>query len=240
MAKSPEPELLVELSLPGQGRGRVDRVLGGRVAIKTARGLAPLTRLMIEGAAELPVNTGVMAIATSDPLALLSLKALNPDAPAHYFHIDLFNVEQARGIAKEAGLELLTDCLPDLPVVDPAPDLMMLACNKGGEAGLTLEWMRQAHSRLANSGKLLVTINNLHDKWVRHQLERIFGAVTLQAREKHGLLYLVKKTASPRNGISAAWTAEQEHFRKQIIVEFGGERLEFETSYGVFSSDGLE
>jgi 16S rRNA (guanine1207-N2)-methyltransferase len=241
MPKAPAVTPLLELTLPGKGRGRVDPVLGGLVHIQTARGLAPLTRLMIDHAVNIPVHKGLLAVATNDALAVLALRTLHPDAPAHYFHLDLFHVRQASALAGSSGAALETACCPDLPHYEPAPDLALIQCTKDGETGLTLEWLRQTHARLAVGGKLLATINNPHDRWTREQLERTFGNVTLLAREKHGLLYLAaKKHAVPEPAASAEAPAPREHFRRHIRVEMIGETYEFETCYGVFSSANID
>lgn len=229
--RSPQP--LYSLTL-GAGPGRrvgCERLCGGLLAVQTPRGLNPLDRILIEGAAQTP-GAHVLSVMGQTALPALAMRAMRPEGMVSLHHMDRFAIEQAADLARAHDLSLELFCEAELPDIKPAPDLVLLGTRRDDEAGLTLEWIRQAHARLEHGGKLLVASNEPRDKWLRTQIERTFGNVTLSIRDKAGLLYLSKKTRR-----DVAWPPM---FIKEIAVDWGGEELNFETCYGTFSSDALD
>lgn len=233
------PTITLQMSLLGSGRrpGREDLLLGGKLLVKSPHGLKPLDRLLLENSAELPA-THIMSVALDNPIPALALAALHPEAQVTYYHYDLFHVRQAETLADGHRLtNVQCLCAADVPRLEQQPELVLTGFRTDDEVGLTLEVIRQAHAQMAYGGKLLSTINNLKDQWLRHQLEKTFGNLSLLAKDKHGLLYSVKRKDKPQGEEAPA---EALRFIKHVPVSFGELQFEFETCYGTFSSDGLD
>lgn len=236
----PDPAA-VQITLPGTSdrEGHHETLLGGKLVVKTPFGLKPLDRMLIEGSEAVPA-TRILSVMVPNTIPALALSALRSEAEVYYYHLDLFHVGQAE---MQAGGHRLKNfrgvCEPDIPRLVPAPELILSEFRHDNEGGLVLELIRQAHERLARGGKLLATTNNPLDQWLRRQLEKTFGNLTLVSKTKHGLLYSAKRTDK------AADNGEGElppalHFIKHIEVFFEGEKLAFETCYGTFSSEDLD
>ena len=230
--------ITLQMAPPSPSRqGREALLLGGRLLIRTPHGLKPLDQMLIEAGAALPASR-VLSAQVVSAMPALALGALRPEAAVTYYHYDLFHVRQAETLAAGHRIQNLTAaCLPDLPVEEPRPELILSEFHRDGEVGLACELIRQAHGRLAQSGKMLATINNPHDQWLRRQLEKTFGNLTLLKKEnKHGLLYSVKRADRPAGPAGEP----ARHFVAQVEVRFGEERLTFDTCYGTFNSHGLD
>lgn len=234
----PSPEA-VQISLASSPRSREQVLLDGRLVLRTPYGLKPQDRLLLEVANAYPANH-ILSVAMPMIAPALALAALRPDTRVTFFHYDLFYIRQAESQAGGHRLQnFQTLCQSDIPALEEgAPDLMLAEFRIDGEAGLSLELLHQAHDRLAHGGKLLAVINNPRDKWLRHQLEKIFGNLTQVARDKYSMIYSVKRTDRPADG--AGELSPQAHFVKHVEVNFIPWRLEFETRYGTFKSDGLD
>ena len=231
--------ITLQLSLQGpSARERQDSLLGGKLIVKSPYGLKPMDRMLIEGSEVVPA-LHILTAAVNSATPAMALAALRPEAEVTYFHFDIFHARQAEMLAGGHRLRNLQClCTADIPQAEAAPELILAEFRRDGEVGLTLEIIRQAHSRLAYGGKLLVTIDNSHDQWVRHQLEKEFGNITLAARDKNGLLYSVKRKDKPQAGETKE--SAKLHFTKHVDVKLGELQMEFETCYGTFSSDGLD
>ncbi|MCE5228077.1 methyltransferase [bacterium] len=224
------------ISLLGEGAesGRPATLVDGKILVHTPRGLNPLDRLLAEAAAEIPAER-IMTVLNPDAIVALAMRALRPDASVTFFHIDLFHVTQAARLARRHGFTNLdATCAPNLPRETEAPQLILMHVRRDDEAGLTVEMIRQAHAILAHGGKLMAVINNPHDQWLRRQIERAFGGLTIAARSKHGLVYLAKR------GGEAIDTGHEQQFIRHVTAAWGGVELECETCYGVFNSGGLD
>lgn len=228
----------VRISLSSSSRARQNCLLDGRLIVQTPYGLKPQDQMLIEAAEAVPASR-ILTLAMQVVVPGLALAALRPQAEVVFYHYDLFPVRQIESLAGGHRLQnLQTLCAADLPVLPDPPELILAEFRADGEAGLTLELLHQAHAALAQGGKLLVVINNPRDQWLRHQLEKIFGNLTQVARDKHSILYSVKRTDRPAAEAEAAAPATR--FIKHVEVNFRPWQLEFDTCYGTFSSDGLD
>lgn len=224
---------VISLLAEGAKSGRPATLVGGRILVHTPRGLNAMDRMLTEAAAEIPAER-VMTVLHPDAIVALAMRALRPEAAVEFFHLDLFHVTQAARLARRHGfIDLSATCAPNLPQGEPQ-QLILMQVRRDAEAGLTLEMIRQGKASLAAGGKLVAATNNPHDQWLRRQLEKTFGGLTIAARSKHGLVYLVKRGA----GETAA--AEDQQFIKHVNVTWGGIELACETCYGVFNSHGLD
>lgn len=225
---------VISLMAEGAESGRPATLVSGRILVHTPHGLNPIDRLLTEAAAEVPASR-ILTVMHPDPIVALAMRALRPEAVVEFFHLDLFHVTQASRVARRHGFaDLSAICAPNLPAGAERPQMILMHTRRDGEAGLTLEWIHQGHAALAPGGKLLAAINNPHDQWLRRQLERAFGNLTIAGRSKHGLVYLVKRAGADE-------TAPADHqFVKRVRADWGGLDLECETCYGVFNSGGLD
>ncbi len=225
---------VISLLAEGTETGKPATLAGGRIVVHTPRGLNPMDRLLTEAAAAVPASR-IMTVLHPDAIVALALRALRPEAAVEFYHLDLFHVTRAARLARRHGfVDLAATCAPNLPRASEPPQLILLHVRRDDEAGLTLEMIRQAHAILAAGGKLLASINNPHDQWLRRQLEKTFGGLTIAARSKHGLVYLAKR------GAGAAAPAAEQQFIRRVGVAWGGLVLDCETCYGVFNSGGLD
>lgn len=226
----------IEISLlpPIADRFKTDRLLDGRMLVRTSFGLHPTNRLLMEAAAEFPATTA-LGILLPDALPLIAFcMGGSPGRTATYYHFDLFHTETAREVASRNHCEgLHRVCAPDIPALPNAPELALFQLGKNAETALVCEMIRQAHARLAPGAKLLAAVQNTRDVWLRGQLEKTFGNLTLQRKDKDALLYLVKKKKEPD-------PKDAGHYTREIAVNFAGETLNFQTSYGVFNNDELD
>ena len=241
--------LPVEVSLlpPHAERYRTDRLLDGRLVVRTPFGLNTLNRLLIEGSADSPARCalGVLLPDALPLLAFASLGAPTAAAPARsaiYYHLDLYNVETARETARRNECQAFEAlCAPDVPALPEPPELALFAFGHRSETALVCEMVRQAHARLAPHGRFLAAVANPKDTWLRRQIERVFGNLSVAGRDKEGLLYSAKKKAEATTAAGGAEaSAGPGHFLREIEVAFAGETLRFDSCYGVFSGDGLD
>lgn len=227
------------ITLSDSSRARENRLLGGRLVVRTPYGLKPQDQLLLEVADSIPA-TRIMTIAMQVVVPALALSALRPQAQVSFYHYDLFPVRQVETLGGGHRLQNLeTFCQSDIPQLEAPPELMLAEFRVDGEAGLTLELIHQAHDRLAYGGKLLTVINNPRDQWLRHQLEKTFGNLTQVARDKYSMVYSVKRTDRPPTGEEDVATPRT-HFIKHTEINFAPWQLTFATRYGTFSSDGLD
>lgn len=225
---------VISLLAEGTETGKPATLVGGRIVVHTPRGLNPMDRLLAEAAAAVPASR-IMTVLHPDAIVALALRALRPEATVEFYHLDLFHVTRAARLARRHGfVDLAATCAPNLPRAGEPPQLILLHVRRDDEAGLTIEMIRQAHAILAAGGKLLASINNPHDQWLRRQIEKTFGGLTIAARSKHGLVYLAKR------GAGAAAPAAEQQFIRRVGVAWGGLVLDCETCYGVFNSGGLD
>lgn len=229
------------LSLMGlsPAAGRQEQLLEGKLLIQSPHGIRPMDCMLIEGAAGAPFQRLLTATIPS-ALAAMAMAALKPEAEIIYYHFDLFHVRVAEMLAAGHRLQnFQCRCQSDVPRDEPPPDLILTEFNRDGETGLACELIQQAHGALAKGGRLLAAINNAQDRWLRQQLEKKFGNLTLLAKTKNNLLYSVKRTGRPAE--TRADAAEgAAHYVMKTEVNFGLDRLTFQTCYGIFSAHGLD
>lgn len=230
----------VDLIIEGgkKGNEREESLLEGRLTVRTPYGVHALNRLSIEGAGGVP-SQYTLSVCLPNALPLLALGRLDPARRLTFYHYDLFYTRQADEAAASNKIQNYQSVYEsDLPAFDPAPDLILMALGTSGETELVHELIQQSYTRLAVGGKLVVSIDNPKDRWLRKQIESFFGGVTLQRKEEDGLVYLAKKKKSRE--IDANSKTDLSRFLRETIVEFAGLRLAFYTRPGVFCSDKLD
>jgi 16S rRNA (guanine1207-N2)-methyltransferase len=218
---------------------RWDTICGGQLKVETPKGLIAPLELLIEAATEFPARN-IMTVMNMSPIPALAVARLRPESAVTFFHLDFFNVNLARRLAE--GNELTNVeavCQSNLPLPGEAPDLILMHTSHSDEKGLLLEMLRQARLRLAPTGKLVITTTNNADRWLREQLERIFGKVSVPAKARKALVYSASNKA-PITDEGRGKLEAQTFFVKTISVHFDGEKLEFDTCYGVFSGADLD
>ncbi|MBN1516728.1 methyltransferase [Candidatus Sumerlaeota bacterium] len=214
-----------------------DLLLDGALCVKTSHGLDPLNRMLIEGAQQTPAER-IVSILTPDALPAAAMARLRPESKGLYFHIDLYHTRRAEEAAqRNAAPKLDCVCAPNLPM-NAEPDLALLWAGPGPEQGLLLEMLRQAHARMKKGGKLLTAINNPRDQWLRRQIERTFGNVSVLQSSRKGTLYSAKKKDDPS---TAAPMTDANQFMVKLTRAKAMELVaEFNTCYGVFCNGALD
>lgn len=223
---------LVERPLPGH-RHRSERLLSGRFEIELQPRLPFSEKPLIEALDRSPAQR-VWVVMTPTALPALAARRLWPQSHVAYFHIDAHQTLEADHLAVRYGMEPFeTRCAENLPASEPAPDLVLSFFGRRQPSGLSCEIIRQARSRLAPSGHMLALTDDPNDQWLRRQLQKSFGNLTLLRSGKWSRLYDVKRKGPPPQ------PSEAEHFVMQTPVVWGGESLRFETCHGVSCPDAL-
>jgi 16S rRNA G1207 methylase RsmC len=119
------------------------------------------------------------------------LAAKHPSAQVAAWYCDLYQANEARATAAEAGCQMDIHCATDLP--DESYDAVFMPVLKRGEAELTRELMQQAHQRLKVGGYLAMAVDNPTDTWLHDQLRTILEKVTVQ-QHPHWRAYWGRKT----------------------------------------------
>jgi 16S rRNA (guanine1207-N2)-methyltransferase len=114
-----------------------------------------------------------------------------PSAKVTAWYCDLYQANEARATAAEAGSNIDIQCTTDLP--DDSYDAVFMPVLKRGEAELTRELMQQAHQRLKVGGYLAMAVDNPTDTWLHDQLRTILEKVTVQ-QHAQGRAYWGRKT----------------------------------------------
>lgn len=90
--------------------------------------------------------------------------------------VDLYRAELAAASLGVHQPNLQLVCAADLP--DETFDAVLMPFTAQGEAEWTRELMQQAHERLATEGVLLVATDNVRDRWLRAEMEKLFERIT--------------------------------------------------------------
>lgn len=121
------------------------------------------------------------------------LREKYPSAQVTAWYCDLYQANEARQTAREAGIEIDIQCATDLPEANY--DAVFMPVLKRGEAELTRELMQQAHQRLKTGGYLAMSVDNPADTWLHDQMRTILEKVTVQ-QHPQGRAYWGRKTSA--------------------------------------------
>ena len=146
----------------------------------------------IEVAAALPGNR-ILCTSIGRGQAAWSLATSRPEATVTGWFLDLHHCQAARRSWEPSPENLAAACTPDMP---PGPyDLAVVPLTKAGETELTRDLLQQAFQNLAIRGRLVATVDNARDKWLREQLAATGETVRVrQAVSGDTIGYIVEKT----------------------------------------------
>ncbi|HAD60654.1 MAG TPA: hypothetical protein DCG12_15525 [Planctomycetaceae bacterium] len=196
---------------------RPRRKSGGRGNHKSKRPVRnPSDRLVLDHASEILPGKALLVLLNGSGLASRIISS-RPDISWIVHTFDHLFVRSASEALMEATdipdttpIELF--CTPDLP--EDELDTVVLSTDSRGSGELLRDVIQASLSRLASTGRLLVSTNNPRDHWLHEHLKSVCGRVTVQ-REGHGVCYIARKPA-------------QEAKQKSYTAEFAfrdGERL---------------
>jgi len=128
--------------------------------------------------------------------AAFELAATHPAAKVTVWFLDLFPQAAAIAAWESPPPGLHAVCAADMP---PGPyDLAVVPLSKNGEAELSRDMLQSALVQLAIGGRLVASIDNARDNWLREQLAETGETVRVRpAATGDTLAYIVEKTREP-------------------------------------------
>ena len=128
--------------------------------------------------------------------AAFELAETHPAAEVTVWFLDLFPQAAAVAAWESPPPGLHAVCAADLPA---GPyDLAVVPLSKNGEAELSRDILQSAFLQLAIGGRLVASIDNAHDNWLREQLAETGETVRVRpAAAGDTVAYIVEKTREP-------------------------------------------
>lgn len=155
--------------------------------------LPPLTteQVLIDALPELheklPITAGLVISTGRAQSARFMAEQLQVARVEAWFY-DLHAATQSRA-ALDATAQV--HCSADLP--ESSYDAVLVAVLKKTETELTRDILQQAHGRLSEGGRLIVSVDNPKDHWLNEQLQGMFNKVT-RIQSEQGCVYVGRKT----------------------------------------------
>lgn len=113
-----------------------------------------------------------------------------PEATVNCHFLDRHLAERAaEAIGDVPNVEV--DCTAD-PADGPF-DVVAYPFTKNGEAELARDLMQAGHDRLADGGRMIVSVDNHGDSWLHDEMQKLFEKVTVRREKKVGAIYLATK-----------------------------------------------
>lgn len=128
--------------------------------------------------------------------AAAALASGRSEAAVTAWFLDLHHADAARASWLPAPTNLAACCTADMP---RGPyDLAVVPLAKSGEAELSRDILQQAIQQLAIGGRLVATVDNARDKWLREQLAATGETVRVRPASGGDVIgYIVEKTREP-------------------------------------------
>jgi 16S rRNA (guanine1207-N2)-methyltransferase len=146
----------------------------------------------LELAASLPGNR-IVCTSIGRGQAARSLASGRPEAAVTAWFLDLHHCNAAQASWDPGQENLVASCMADMPI---GPyDLAVVPLTKAGETELSRDLLQQAIHNLAIGGRLVTTVDNARDKWLREQLAATGETVRVRpATQGDTIGYIVEKT----------------------------------------------
>jgi len=213
-------------------RRRMDVYAGGELSVVSRKGVRATERALLNAMPE--GKTGrALAINTSEALAAMACKALNPDMEAHAHFDDAWDLEMARETTERHG---------DLPVTlavgaDPSDgpwDLVLLPTNKDDSTELLRERLEFALVALKPGGLLVASTSKRRDRALRELVVKQFGAATNVPgpTRTSGVAYVARRRKDAKVRLRKR--------QRTFTVMEGDRALEFISRPGVFCHGRLD
>ena len=128
--------------------------------------------------------------------AAFELAEAHPTAEVTVWFLDLFPQAAAVAAWESPPPGLRAVCAADMP---PGPyHLAVVPLSKNGEAELSRDILQSAFLQLVIGGRLVASIDNAHDNWLREQLAETGETVRVRpAATGDTVAYIVEKTREP-------------------------------------------
>ena len=211
----------------GSGRKarRETRLRDGEMTIFAPRTPSVPDRMLINALPSAQKGRVLTGLAT-EPLIAMACKRLQPDEAVTYFHLDAFYTDKARETLESNELSDVEIVLaPDLP--EGPFDLVIFSFKQTSEWQLAKDILEQTFCGLAPGGKLLVATDNARDSKLAQELQRVFGGVKLEEKNRCGRLYSCRRKGEPK--------FKSRDYRCTLQTRLQDKEFEFQTRAGVFS-----
>jgi 16S rRNA (guanine1207-N2)-methyltransferase len=152
-----------------------------------------IARGLLTAAGHPATGTRVICTTAGRGQAAFELAAEHPAAEVTVWFLDLFPQAAAVAAWESPPPGLHAVCAADMP---PGPyDLAVVPLSKSGEAELSRDILQSAFQQLAIGGRLVASIDNARDNWLREQLAETGETVRVRpAATGDTVAYVVEKT----------------------------------------------
>ena len=170
----------------------------GALVVRSRKGVHPSEEALLNA---LPKGRGGAALVanTTETLAGLALKALNPEAVVHCHFDDTWDLEAAQQTAgQHPSLPVTLAVAPDPP--EGPYDLVVLPFTATGVADLVHERLAFALKRLTPNGLLFTSSDNRNDRFLRDAVIGLFGSATTVPgpTRRSGVAYVARRPKEPK------------------------------------------
>jgi 16S rRNA (guanine1207-N2)-methyltransferase len=188
--------------------GRMEALRGGALCYRSAHGLKPAARVLIEA---LPKSLPARLLTGFDSQAAVALAvgALHPEAAITHVELDRHLASQARQSLARNGCERVHVAGgADLPGIVWPEELdrdgefagepfgaVLLTFPATGDALLARELLEETQLVLAPGGLLLAATDNVKGTWLQDTIKDLFGRCDITRREpRHGIALMARRT----------------------------------------------
>ncbi|HPD17888.1 MAG TPA: methyltransferase [Planctomycetota bacterium] len=223
----------MDIWLGSAGRsGRREPFADGALVVCSRKGVHPSEAALLHA---LPKGRGgsALVVNSTEALAGLALRALNPDLAVHCHFDDAWdlaaaraNVKRQRRLAPELGLA------PDPP--EGPWDFVVLPFGMAGVAELVHERLAFALRCLRPGGLLFTSTDNRSDRFLHEAVVGLFGSATSVPgpTRRSGVAYVARRPREPK--------LRPREFRRTFTVREGEGVLSFVSRPGVFCHGRLD
>lgn len=224
-------ELLISLG-ERSGRDSESSFADGQLVVRSRKGVHPSEEALLNA---LPKGRSgaALVVNSTEGLAGLALRALNPELAVHCHFDDAWDFGMARAAAKRnRGIAPKLALAPDPP--DGPWDIVALPFSMGGVAELLHERLAFALRCLKPNGLLFTSTDNRSDRFLRDAVVERFGSATTLPgpSRRSGVAYVARRPKVPK--------LRERDFRRTFTVKDGERVISFVSRPGVFCHGRLD
>ncbi|HEX6960474.1 MAG TPA: methyltransferase [Lacipirellula sp.] len=184
--------------------------------------IRPAEQRALALAADFP-GESILCTTAGRAQAAWRLAQQRPAGRVSCWFLDDYQRQLAASAYDGAATNLSLICAADPP--EDAIDLAVIPLSMHGEGELARDILQSACIRLAIGGTLVAAVDNPRDKWLREQVEELFGKATVEAFGD-ATVYAARKTAEPR---------KKRDFRCEFAFRDCGQLIRAVSRPGVFA-----